>query len=169
MKLIVAVDNNWGIGNKGELLARVKNDLKNFRDLTINKIVILGSTTLATFPNGNPLKNRTNIVLSRREDYHPDGAVMARSIPELQAILKEYDTDDTFVIGGASVYSQLLSYCDTAYVTKFKKTFESDTYFPNLDERDDWALISESEPMITNPETDSEADMVYTFCEYRRY
>ena len=168
MKLVVAVDNNWGIGYKGELLARVKNDLRHFRDLTAGKTVVLGSTTLATFPNGKPLKNRTNIVLSRREEYHPEGAIMARSIHDLGEILKEYDTNDVVVIGGTSVYEQLLRYCDTAYVTKFKKTFESDAAFPNLDESGDWMLVSESEPMMTDPETDSETDMEYTFCEYKR-
>ena len=121
MKLVVAVDNNWGIGKNGDLLARVKNDLRYFRDLTKGKTVVLGSTTLATFPNGQPLKNRTNIVLSRREDYNPEGAVMARSLHQLGEILKDYDKDDVVVIGGASVYDQLLRYCDTAYITKFKK------------------------------------------------
>lgn len=168
MKLVVAVDNNWGIGYKGELLARVKNDLRHFRDLTAGKTVILGSTTLSTFPNGKPLKNRTNIVLSRREDYHPEGAVMARSLHQLGEILKEYNSDDVVVIGGTSVYEQLLRYCDTAYITKFKKTFESDSSFPNLDESEDWTLVSESEPMQTDPETDSEPNMEYTFCEYKR-
>lgn len=168
MKLVVAVDNNWGIGKNGDLLARVKNDLRYFRDLTKGKTVVLGSTTLATFPNGQPLKNRTNIVLSRREDYHPEGAVMARSLHQLGEILKDYDKDDVIVIGGASVYDQLLRYCDTAYITKFKKTFKADTFFPNLDESEDWILVSESEPMLTDPETDSEKDMEYTFCEYKR-
>lgn len=168
MKLVVAVDNNWGIGKNGDLLARVKNDLRYFRDLTKGKTVVLGSTTLATFPNGQPLKNRTNIVLSRRENYNPEGAVMARSLHQLGEILKDYDKDDVVVIGGASVYDQLLRYCDTAYITKFKKTFEADTFFPNLDESEDWILVSESEPMLTDPETDSEKDMEYTFCEYKR-
>lgn len=168
MKLVVAVDNNWGIGYKGELLARVKNDLRHFRELTAGKTVILGSTTLATFPNGKPLKNRTNIVLSRRESYCPEGAVMARSLDHLMELLKEYNTDDVVVIGGTSVYEQLLEYCDTAYVTKFKKTFESDATFPNLDESSEWTLKDESEIMLTDPETDSEKDMKYTFCEYKR-
>ena len=168
MKLVVAVDNNWAIGYKGDLLARVKNDLRYFRELTAGKTVILGANTLSTFPNGRPHKNRTNIVLSRRMDYNPEGAVMARSLHQLGEILKEYDTNDVVVIGGTSVYEQLLRYCDTAYVTKFKKSFEADSYFPSLDESEDWALVSESEPMMTDPETDSEKDMEYTFCEYKR-
>ena len=103
MKLVVAVDKEWGIGNQGELLARVRADLKNFRQLTEGHVVILGSKTLATFPGGRPLKNRTNIVLSRRTDDAPDGAVVARSIDELLELLKSYDTDEVYVIGGESI------------------------------------------------------------------
>ena len=92
MFLVVAVDKEWGIGYKGELLARVKADLGNFAKLTTGKTVILGSTTLATFPGGRVLKNRTNIVLSTRTEYHPEGAVMARSLDELLEKIKDYKT-----------------------------------------------------------------------------
>ena len=168
MKLVVAVDNEWGIGYKGELLARVREDLKYFQSLTKGNVVILGSKTLETFPGGCVLKNRTNIVLSRREDYAPYGAVMARSIDELFEVLKEFDSDNVFVIGGANVYGQLLPYCDVAYVTKFNKSFSKDAYFPNLDESEQWKLVSVGPDMITNPETDTEPDMMFNFCVYKR-
>ncbi len=168
MKLVVAVDKEWGIGNKGELLAHIRADLRYFQSLTKGNVVILGSKTLSTFPGGNVLKNRTNIVLSRKTDYAPEGAVMARSIDELFELLKQYNSDDVFVIGGGVVYSELLPYCDTAFVTKFDKSFEKDAYFPNLDESEDWVLVSEGEPQISNPETDSEEDLVFRFCTYKR-
>ncbi|MBR5278235.1 MAG: dihydrofolate reductase, partial [Clostridia bacterium] len=145
MKLIVAVDNEWGIGNKGELLARVRADLKYFQSLTKENVVILGSKTLATFPGGNVLKNRTNIVLSRNTEYNPEGAIMARSLEELLDIIKNYNTDNVFVIGGSQIYSMLLPYCDTAYVTKFQKSFEKDAFFPNLDNSDQWVLAETGE------------------------
>ena len=168
MKLVVAVDNDWGIGNKGELLAHVRADLKYFQSLTKGNVVILGSKTLSTFPGGRVLKDRVNIVLSRNPDYSPEGAVMARSIDQLLEIIKSYDTDSVFAIGGSQVYSQLLPYCDTAYVTKFHKSFEKDAFFPNLDESDEWILDSVGEEQITDPETDSEPKMTFTFCTYKR-
>ena len=108
MKLIVAVDKEWGIGYNGELLARVRADLQNFRKETEGRVVVLGSKTLATFPGGRPLKNRTNIVLSRNPDYAPEGALVAHSIDELLAIVGEYESDNVCIIGGETVYTQLL-------------------------------------------------------------
>lgn len=168
MKLIVAVDNEWGIGNKGELLARVRADLKYFQSLTKENVVILGSKTLATFPGGNVLKNRTNIVLSRNTEYNPEGAIMARSLEELLDIIKNYNTDNVFVIGGSQIYSMLLPYCDTAYVTKFQKSFQKDAFFPNLDNSDQWVLAETGEEQFTNPETDTEPNMAFRFCIYKR-
>lgn len=168
MNLIVAVDNNWAIGNKGDLLARVRGDLKNFSSITTGKVVILGSNTLATFPDGKILKNRTNIVLSSRLDYNPEGALMARSLDDLFTIISKYDSSDVYVIGGASIYKQLLPYCDTAFVTKFEKTYESDASIPDLDKDPLWKLVYRSAEKISNPETDTEADLHYFFTKYRK-
>lgn len=168
MKLIVAVDKEWGIGNKGDLLARVRADLMNFRDLTSGKIVILGSNTLATFPGGKALKNRTNIVLHPSEEYHPENTTVVHSIEHLLEVVKQYNTDDVFVIGGASVYRQMLPYCDTAYITKFDKSFEKDVYFPNLDEDEQWKLVWTGEKQISDPEKDTEACLEFYFTEYKR-
>lgn len=168
MKLIVAVDKEWGIGYKGDLLARVRADLMNFKDLTSGKTVILGSNTLSTFPGGKALKNRTNIVLHPSPDYHPDNTVVVHSIDELLNKVKDYDSDDVFVIGGASVYRQLLPYCDTAYVTKFDKSFEKDVYFPNLDEDPSWKMVWSGGQQISDPEKDTEKDLIFYFTEYNR-
>lgn len=168
MKLVVAVDKNWGIGYKGELLARVRADLRYFQSLTRENVVILGSKTLATFPEGKVLRNRVNIVLSRNPDYAPEGAIVVHSIDELLAETKKYASDTVFVIGGANVYGQLLPYCDTAYVTKFNKSFECDAFFPDLDKADEWKLVQVGEEQKTNPETDTEPDMTFRFCTYKR-
>lgn len=168
MKLVVAVDKEWGIGYKGELLARVRADLRYFQSLTKGNVVILGSKTLATFPGGRVLKDRINLVLSRNPDYSPEGAVMVRSVEALLEELKKYDTDTVFVIGGSQIYKQLLPYCNTAYVTKFDKSFEKDAFFDNLDASPDWELVSVGDEQITNPETDTEPDMSFCFCTYKR-
>ena len=168
MKLIVAVDKEWGIGNKGDLLARIRADLLNFRDLTSGKVVILGSNTLATFPGGKALKNRTNIVLHPSQDYKVENTTVVHSIDELLEEVKKYNTDDVFVIGGASVYRQMLDYCDTAYVTKFDKSYEKDVFFPNLDEHESWELVNKGDIQISDPEKDTEADLKFYFTEYRK-
>lgn len=168
MKLIAAVDERWGLGYRGELLAHVRADLKNFAALTTGKTVILGSKTLATFPGGRPLKNRENIVMSRRADYSVEGAIVVHSVEELLEAVKERETDDIFVIGGESIYAQLLEYCDTAYITKFKKTFEADAFLEDLDASEKWECISVGETQLSNGETDTIDRMEFCYCEYRR-
>ena len=167
MKLVVAVDEDWGIGYRGELLAHVRADLRNFARLTTGHTVVLGSKTLATFPGGRPLKNRTNIILSRRTDYAPEGALVAHSGDELLDMIKTMD-DDIFVIGGASIYELLLPYCDTAYVTKFKKAYTADAFFANLDADPDWECVEIGEVQMSDAATDSEGGLEFCFCEYKR-
>lgn len=168
MKFVVAVDKAWGIGYKGDLLARVKGDLKNFRVLTKNKVVVYGSNTLATFPGGKVLPNRVNIVLNWDLDYHPEGAIVVHSLDELFEELKKYDTNDVFVIGGASIYRQLIPYCDTGYITVFDKVYESDVKIPDLDESPEWERVSESEVFTSDAETDTEAGLEYVFTVYEK-
>ncbi len=164
MTLIAAVDLNWGIGYRGELLCRVRADLKNFRDATLGKAVILGSRTLATFPGGKPLKNRRNIVLSRRPGFSPEGAETVRSLDELLALP---GIGDAVVIGGESVYRQLLPFCDTALITCFDHAFPSDAFLPNLDRDPEWVLVSEGEPFFAE-EGDSLPGMACRYRVYRR-
>ncbi len=164
MILIAAVDKNWGIGYKGELLCRVSDDLKNFRALTTGKTVILGSKTLATFPNGRPLPKRRNIIMSRRDDFSPEGAEVAHSAEELLALVGD---DDAVVIGGESIYRLLLPYCDTAVITKFDAEFVSDASIPNLDLDPEWRLAEVGEDRFS-AEGDSLVGMKYNFCTYRR-
>lgn len=168
MKLVVAVDKNWAIGNKGELLARVRADLKNFSAITTGHTVVLGSKTLSTFPGGRVLKNRTNIVMTRNENFRPEGAIIASSVEQLLDIIKDMDTDEVYVIGGASIYTQLLPYCDTAIVTKFNKSYEYDAAIENLDLSPDWECVEVGEWQKSNPETDSEADLEFCFTTYKR-
>ena len=159
MKLIAAVDNNWAIGNKGKLLIRISEDQKFFKKTTMGHVVVLGRKTLEEFPKSKPLAGRTNIILSTNPDYKVEEAVIAHSIKELFDIIKEYDSDDIFIIGGESVYNKLYKYCDTAIITKINAEFEADAYIPNLDEICGWKIVSESETMYAD-------DKDYKFITY---
>ena len=145
MTAIVCVSQNWSIGRDGALLFRISADLKRFKALTVGKTVILGRKTLDTFPGGKPLKDRRNIVLSRRELDIP-GAEIAHSFEEAAAL----GGDDAIVIGGASVYMALLSRCDRVYVTKVDAAPDADSFFPDLDDNPDWRVASESEVFEEN-------------------
>lgn len=145
MELIVAVDSNWAIGNKGDLLVSIPEDHKFFRQTTMGGVVILGRKTLSGFPNGMPLSGRDNIILSRNPDYKVNGAKVAHSLDELFEILKAYKDKKIFVIGGGDIYKMLLPYCRYAHVTKIDYKYAADTYFPNLDEMDNWKIVSDSE------------------------
>ena len=165
LSAIVAVDASWGIGYEGNLLCRISDDLKNFRAYTTGKTVILGSKTLATFPGGRPLKNRRNIVLSRRPDFAPEGAEVARSVEEALALLAE--DEEAVVIGGETVYRQFLPYCDTAVISKFDIDLPADAVFPNLDADPDWEVAEEGDPR-TASETDSHPGLSWRIVTYKR-
>lgn len=161
MNIIVAVDNNWAIGNKNELLVRIPNDHKHFREETTGKVVVLGRKTLATFPQGQPLKNRTNIILSKNPNFTVKDAIVAHSVEELLEELKKYNDEDIYIIGGESIYRQMLPYCNVVHVTKIDKEYEADTYFPNLDADEDWQITADSDEQTY-------FDIAYQFLKYER-
>lgn len=145
MKLIVAVDRNWAIGYKNNLLVRIPEDMKQFREKTTGNVVIMGRKTLESFPNGKPLKDRVNIVITTREDYKAGDAIVVHSIEEAVAEATKYNTENVFVIGGGSIYRDMLKFCDTAYVTYIDHAYAADTFIPSLDESESWHLAEESE------------------------
>lgn len=161
MNLIVAADSHWGIGNKGELLVRIPNDHKFFREETTGKVVVLGRKTLETFPQGLPLKNRTNIILSSNQDYRVKDAVVVHSLEELLEELKKYESGDIYIVGGDSVYRQMLPYCDVAHVTKIDRRYEADAFFPDLDGMEEWEITADSEEQTY-------FDIAYQFVKYER-
>lgn len=161
MKAILAADKNWGIGYNNHLLVSIPSDMKFFRQTTTGKVVVMGRKTLESFPNGMPLKNRTNIVLTGNQNYQVKDAVVVHSEDELMDELEKYDTDDIFVIGGESVYRMMLPHCDTVYVTKIDRAFQADTFFPDLDEMDEWAMTEESEEQTC-------FDLEFCFTKYER-
>ena len=143
MIAIVAVDKNWGIGKDGNQQLFIAPDLKRFKDFTTGNTIILGRKTVATFPNGKPLKNRRNLILSRNPDYAPEGGEV---YPDLDSLLAQVtDPDNTYVVGGASVYHTMLPQCHRAYITKIDGEFPADCWFPNLDEDPEWEVESEED------------------------
>jgi len=150
MKAIAAVDLNWGIGYKGNLLERIPEDMKFFKKTTIGKVVVMGRKTFESLPGKEPLKDRVNIILSTKGEFGDGRIKVCRSLDDLFCELKQYNEDDVFVIGGESVYSLLLPYCSEAYITKIENSYEADTYFKNLDKDESWELTYESETKTYN-------------------
>jgi len=159
MNLIVAVDKNWGIGYKNKLLYSLKGDMKFFKEKTIDKVVVMGRNTLESFPNGSALKKRINICLNNTPDFERENVHVVCSLDELFEKLSFYDSDNIFVIGGASIYRQLLPYCKYAYITKIEAQKQADTFFENLEKKDNWTLVETSDPCY-------EADTLFYFCKY---
>jgi dihydrofolate reductase len=161
MNCIVAVDKNWAIGYQNKLLVSIPDDMRFFREVTTGKVVVMGKNTLESFPGGLPLKNRTNIVIALEKDYKVKDATVVYSIKEALEEANKYKSEDVFVIGGASIYKQMLQYCDVAHVTKIDYAYQADTYFPDLDNMEDWVLAEESDEHTYY-------DLTYTFCRYER-
>lgn len=146
---IVHADRQWGIGKGNDMMFSLPKDMKFFRATTLNHTVVMGGNTLRSFPNGNPLKNRVNIVLSRGQVR--DDCVFVRSYDELQAEMKKRaETDDIYVIGGGAVYRELLPYCDEVLVTKVDAVGGAEVFFPNLDELENFVCVDEGEPIEDN-------------------
>lgn len=145
MNIIAAVDRKWAIGYQNKLLISIPDDMKYFRELTTGKVCVMGKNTLLSMPGGKPLRDRVNIVLTKDKDFKADGAVIVHSMEKALEKLKEYKTEDIFVIGGESVYRQFLPYADVAYITYIDYAYQADRYFPSLDETSEWKLSEESE------------------------
>ena len=160
MKLIVAADRNWAIGKNNKLMWSIPADMKFFRETTQGNFVIMGRKTLESFPQGQPLKNRVNIVITRNPSYKVKDAVVVHSVEEAIEESRKYD-GDVFVIGGESIYRAMLPYCDTALVTRIDYAYEADTWFPNLDEDEEWELTDEGEEQTC-------FDLEYAFTRYER-
>ena len=161
MNLIVAVDNNWAIGFQNSLLVRIPEDQKWFRETTTGKAVIMGRKTLESFPNKAPLKNRTNIVITKDVNYKVEGAIVVHSVEEAIEAAKDFADEDIFVIGGESIYRQMLQYCDVAHITKIDYAYQADAYFPNLDKEDGWVITETSDERTY-------FDLIYEFVKYEK-
>ncbi len=145
MKCIAACDDAWAIGKDNRLLVSIPEDMKFFRRMTTGNVVVMGRRTLESFPHKKPLADRVNIVLTRNPAYEAEGAIVVHTEEELKAALEPFDTDDVFVIGGESIYRQLLPWCDTAYITRIHMRYDADAWFPNLDADPEWEMTETTE------------------------
>lgn len=178
MNIIVMMDKNGCIGIEGDQPIHLKNDLNRFKELTDKKIVVYGYNTLQTFPNKQPLPNRRNIVITNthKEElstYNYDSIEIISSVDEFINFKQfQFNTNDICIIGGASVYKQLLPYVNRVYITLVDTNFISDpscqqvVYFPDIDFNDGWHICTE----ISQIDTDSSTGKTYNvdFIEYRR-
>lgn len=160
MKTIVVVDQNWGIGKEGQLLAHLPGDLKYFKEKTLGKVVVMGRETLESLPGSKPLPGRTNMVLSRNPQFVAD-CMVYNSMEQLFKELENYPVEDIFICGGEKIYRQFSPYCDSYLVTKIEESFPADKHFEDLDKREDLAVYWESP-------VQEEKGIKYKFVEYRR-
>ena len=161
MKMIVCVAEDFGIGNNNDLLFSLPPDMKFFRETTMGKVIIMGRGTLDSFPGGKPLKNRTNIVITRDKSFVREGAEVFNSKEEILEYVKQFDSDDVFVIGGGQIYELFRDVCNEALVTKVRKKVPCDTFFFDIDSDSEWTLADESEVMEYE-------GMEFSFCTYKR-
>ena len=159
MNVIVAVNSDWGIGFGGRQVVVLSEDRKFFKEMTTGGVVIAGRKTFEEFPGG-ALPNRKNIILTRDKSFIAEGITVLHSVDEVLAEVSKEDSDKVFVAGGGAIYEQFLTYCSTAYITKLEAAPQSDTYFPNLDELENWSKERELESGESN-------GVKYTVCIYK--
>ena len=161
MNLIVAVDKTWGIGRDNGLLASLPSDMKYFKEHTSGHTVVMGRKTLESMPGKRGLPNRRNIVLTTNPEYEAERCEIVHNDKELMKAIEGMDVDDVFLIGGATMYNKYYKLCDKLYITKMDADLNADTHIVNIDEDDDYEVVSESEPITENGVT-------YRFLVYKR-
>ncbi|MDD6707621.1 dihydrofolate reductase [Eubacterium pyruvativorans] len=161
MNLILAADENWGIGKDGDLLVRLPGDMEFFKEKTRGNVVVMGRATLESLPKKRGLAKRVNIVLTTRPDFTAERCEIVHSHEELFHRLEAFDSSRVFVIGGARVYRELLPYVDTCYITKIRKSFDADRHFVDLDADSRFAVTWMSEEKEEN-------GVAYRFYKYER-
>lgn len=161
MNLIVAVDKNWGIGKNGGLLAHLPGDMKFFREQTMGKVVVMGRNTLESFPGGKPLPKRTNIVITSNPDFEREGCIVVHDMDEMFEKINDYPSEQVMIIGGGTIYNELMERCDKLIITKIDAEFDADTFIKNADELPNFKVVWESEVHEDN-------GIQYRFTEYRR-
>ena len=148
---ILNCDKKFGIGKRNGLLFNLPLDMKYFRETTKGHIVAMGENTLLSFPGSKPLKNRTNIVLSKDLDHNYEDVINVHSFDDFIKMIKEYGEKETvFIIGGASIYAQTLQYVDEVLLTKVNADGGAEVFFPNLDENPDFECVDEGTPLDDN-------------------
>lgn len=161
LRSILNCDDHYGIGKRNGLLFEQPKDMAYFRKTTLGHAVAMGENTLLSFPGSKPLPKRTNIVLSQDPTHNYDGVINVHSFEEfLRAIEEQLKTDDVYIIGGASIYRQMLPYVDEVLLTKIDADGGAEVFFVNIDEDPNFVLVEASEPIEDNGRN-------LTFCRYQ--
>lgn len=148
---ILSADNKWGIGKRNGLLFSLPLDMKFFRTTTSGHVVAMGENTLLSFPNSKPLKNRTHIVLSADPTHNYEGVINVHSFEDFLKTIKEKSlNEDVYIIGGASIYNQMIPYVDKILLTKVYEDGGAEVFFHNLDEDPNFECVEMGEPLIDN-------------------
>ena len=148
---ILSADNKWGIGKRNGLLFYLPLDMKFFRTTTSGHVVAMGENTLLSFPNSKPLKNRTHIVLSADPTHNYEGVINVHSFEDFLKTIKEKAlNEDVYIIGGASIYNQMIPYVDKVLLTKVYEDGGAEVFFHNLDEDPNFECVEMGEPLIDN-------------------
>lgn len=156
ISLIVAMDNNNVIGFENDMPWSLPNDLKHFKDVTSHHTIVMGRKTYESI--GRPLPNRKNIVLSRSGYETEDDVEVISSIDEIKKLAEK---EEVFVIGGGTIYKQVLPYADRLYITRINEAFEGDTYFPQFNE-DEWKIIEEKAGILNEKNKHEHTFYTYT-------
>lgn len=161
MELIAAADENWAIGNHGQLLTHLPGDLRFFKQLTNGHTLLVGRKTLESFPNGKPLPNRTHIVLTHNPSYEKEGVHVCHSYDEALSVIQKMHPARVFVAGGSEIYKTFLNDCTVCYITKIHAALPADAHMPCLDEDPSWQLVKQGPPVEEN-------GYQYSFLEYHK-
>ncbi len=161
MNIYVVADANWAIGKGNELLIRIPREQKLFMEETAGKVVVMGRKTFQNIYQGLAIRGRTNIILSENKSLQIKGAIVVHSIEELLEELKKFPLEDINIVGGESIYKQMLPYCKVAHVTKLDYAYAGDKYFPDLDKTPDWKLTADSDEQVY-------FDVTYEFLRYEK-
>jgi len=161
MNILVTVDERWAIGNHDKLLVQIPKNHKLFMEETAGKVVVVGRKALQTFPQGMPMQGRTTIVLSKNPECKVKGALVVHSIEALLKELKKYPDEDIYIVGGESIFAQMLPYCNVAHVTRIDHAYAANKYFPDLDQDPEWVMTADSDEQTY-------FDIAYEFRRYER-
>ncbi|HCJ52794.1 MAG: hypothetical protein A2898_04940 [Candidatus Kerfeldbacteria bacterium RIFCSPLOWO2_01_FULL_48_11] len=156
VSMIAAIDEERGLGKDNQLLFKIKEDLQHFKNVTSGHPVIMGRKTYESI--GKPLPNRTNIVISRNQEYRPEGCVMATSLDQAIDEAKKIDKNEIFIIGGGQIFKQGMLVADKLYLTVVKGNYGADVFFP------DYSVFSR---VVTQRDCQSE-EFIYTMYEFEK-
>ena len=143
MNIIAAVDKHWAIGNRGRLLVTIPDDQKLFREETKGKVIVMGRKTLESLPAGQPLAGRKNVVLTRDEEYKVKGCEIFHNLKDTMEYLKQFKSEDIYVIGGAEIFSLMMPFMSRMWVSKVKGEYPADTFLPPFEDKLGHASLKE--------------------------